>query len=413
MKRTGGGWPKKTGWLIVVLFAIVLTGCWDRVEVTDLALVIGMGIDDAGQNGVDVTVQLLSPTGQTIGGEQGQGTMGGSDSSGKRAFINYQQRGKTVQEALDRLYRVLPRRPFVAHNTVVVFGRRYAEKGFDQALDYIERERNFRRSQMFVVTSGTARELLDVQTSPERVNARGLRKLADQQLRTSITEPSVELRVVNDLLSPSQSPVMAWIDPVDNEPRVMGVGLFQGGKLVDLLPARESQGLMWLLGRSGQAFIHIPCPGGRPSSTSQCLSVRLINTKLHVDPVMTPSGVVFRVRGYGQGEVDAVCEGETPTPERMREWGQQVAQYMETEMDRTLQRLKAKHVDAAQFGNRLFRRNPELWRSVARRWPELFSKCRAEYDLQINLQRSGMISQSPLEDRSPENYPPRQGHGRR
>ncbi|MDI3257064.1 MAG: Ger(x)C family spore germination protein [Kyrpidia sp.] len=395
----------QAGWLCALACAFFLTGCWDRVEVTDLALVIGMGIDDAPDDGVELTVQLLSPISQPSG-EGGTGMQSGGQSS-QRAFINYRERGKTLQEALDRLYRTIPRRVFVAHNTVVVFGRRYAEKGFDRALDYIERERNFRRSQIFVVTGGSARDLLNVSTGLERVNSRGLRKLVDEQTRTSITEPSVELRVVNDLLSPSQAPVMVWVDPVGNEPRIKGLGLFRGGKLVDLLATRDSRGLVWLLDRAEQTFIHIPCSGGKKQTPGQSLSVRLFSVHVGLEPVSTPTGLMFRVHAHGQAEVDTVCEGETPTPDRMRQWGDRVAQYMQAEMERTLERLKAKQVDAAQFGTKLFRENPRLWRHVARRWPEMFQTCRVEYDIHINLQRSGMISQSPLEDQTPEHLPSR------
>ncbi|MDI3327877.1 MAG: Ger(x)C family spore germination protein [Alicyclobacillaceae bacterium] len=391
-------------WMPLLLCPVLLSGCWDRVEVSELAIMVGLGIDQA-PDGVEVTAQVIHVASQA--GQGGGNSQGGTSQGIQQPYLNFQERGATLQEAMHRFYRSFPRRLFVAHNTVVVFGRKYAEQGFDRALDYLERERSFRRSQMFVVTSGSARDLLSARTGLERLTARGIRELIDQQRDTSMTETSIELRVIDQLLSPSGTVAMSWVDPDGNRARVKGVGLFRGGRLVDLVPLREARGLMWLLGRAGRAQIDLPCNG--PSSKGQKITVRLLATRVDIDPVPGPDGPLFRVRLQGDGEVEALCPGETPSPEAFRRWGELAAREIRKEMEQAMERLKEKRVDAVQFGTRIFRKDPAWWRTIARRWPDLFPACRVEYDIDIHLLRSGMISHSPQTDYTPENHPPRRG----
>ncbi|MBX6395287.1 MAG: Ger(x)C family spore germination protein [Alicyclobacillaceae bacterium] len=390
-------------WIPVLLGATVLSGCWDRVEVSDLAILVGLGIDQTPE-GIEVTAQVINAT--QSGKQMGSGKQDGSQDK-EQPFLNYRERGATLQEAIHRFYRLIPRRLFVSHNTVVVFGRQFAEQGFQRALDYLERDRNFRRSQLFLVTSGSARDLLSEKTGLERLTARGLRKMVDLQTNTSGSEVSIELRVMNELLNPSGCPTMAWVDPDGNTPRVKGLGLFRGDRLVDLLPFRDARGLLWILGKAQRAQVSVPCPHGQSSGKEQKISVSLLSTAVDIDPEPGPAGPIFRVRLRGDGEVHTLCPGETLSPASMHRWSQLVEQEIQREMERTVERLKEKNVDAAQFGTRIFRKDPAWWRRIARQWPDLFQTCQVQYDVHIHLLRAGMISHPPQTDYTPENYPPR------
>ncbi|WP_449619913.1 hypothetical protein [Robertmurraya sp. Marseille-Q9965] len=46
--------------LIILVIMLVLTGCWDRTEVNDLAFVTATGIDKLEDNLFQVSIQVLS-----------------------------------------------------------------------------------------------------------------------------------------------------------------------------------------------------------------------------------------------------------------------------------------------------------------------------------------------------------------
>jgi spore germination protein KC len=54
----------------------LLTGCWDRVELNDVALIRGIGLDKNEDNRIEVTAEISIPTIQS-GGSQGGGGSGG------------------------------------------------------------------------------------------------------------------------------------------------------------------------------------------------------------------------------------------------------------------------------------------------------------------------------------------------
>lgn len=57
---------------------LLLGGCWDRVEINDLAIVTAAAIDEKGANRVELSLQIFVP--KSMGGQgQGQGGGGGGE----------------------------------------------------------------------------------------------------------------------------------------------------------------------------------------------------------------------------------------------------------------------------------------------------------------------------------------------
>ncbi|WP_445648562.1 Ger(x)C family spore germination protein, partial [Priestia aryabhattai] len=65
---------KRKGFLLLVMMTmtILLTSCWSKKELTDLAIVSAMGIDETKDGRFHITLQIINP-GNVAGGMQGGG----------------------------------------------------------------------------------------------------------------------------------------------------------------------------------------------------------------------------------------------------------------------------------------------------------------------------------------------------
>lgn len=146
--------------LLVCVNLILLSGCWDRTEVNDLALIVGLGIDQKKDGKIMITVELIAP--KAAGGGQMLGGGGGDGGGGGRGKIVRSGTGATVADAISNLQEKLPRRVFWGHTKVIVFGERAARAGIRQHLDFLSRNPQARLRSNVLVSKGTAKSVLEL-----------------------------------------------------------------------------------------------------------------------------------------------------------------------------------------------------------------------------------------------------------
>lgn len=101
--------------LIIVIF--ILTGCWSRRELNDLAIALAMGVDSSGDQ-FKVSAQIVNP------GEVTSVKGGGGNSS----IATYSSSGETIFEAIRKMTTKSPRKIYFSHTRLVVIGEELAKK---------------------------------------------------------------------------------------------------------------------------------------------------------------------------------------------------------------------------------------------------------------------------------------------
>ena len=400
-------------WAVTAACIALVTGCWGQVEVGDMSIVMALGIDRTQQGMVRVTAQVINPATMQAGAGQGGGGTG-------KGYKDHTSTGKTFDEAMHN-FLLSPWRPlYFAHNTMVVFGAAYAQQGISQALDYFDRNREFRRIQMFAVSKGLAQDELATTSGIERVNARALRELVEHQNDAGWTLPSIQLNVTDQLLAASHTPLVSSLS-LDSRgtPTVSGIAVFQGDKLADFVDVPESRGILWFLSQVHRAQLLIPCPkhatgshtmGSPTPGSPKTLAIQILNSQAEIEPVISGNLPAFHVKVRGVGEVSRLCE-EAPTKRNMQDWSQVTSSVVQQEMEAALAKVQSDGVDAVQFGTALFRSNPSYWRAIAKQWPAMFPRVKVTYDVEFHLIRTGMSSKNPEHEYTPEIYPPASGRG--
>ena len=100
--------------VLMLLSAIVLPGCWDKRELTDLAIISAIGIDRTNDSNYVLHLQIINP-GNVAGYLQGGG-------GGDRPPVSvYSIEGNNLTEALRKASIKVSRRLYFAHGKI--FGK--------------------------------------------------------------------------------------------------------------------------------------------------------------------------------------------------------------------------------------------------------------------------------------------------
>lgn len=118
--------------LAPLLTLLLLSGCWERKEVNDIAIVTATGVDLLDDESIRVTVLLAVP--RLIGTTSAQG--GGESKLESSAGWIVSEQGKTVMDAFTGLQDKLPRKLFLSHNRTIVVGEKLARNGIFPLLDF-------------------------------------------------------------------------------------------------------------------------------------------------------------------------------------------------------------------------------------------------------------------------------------
>jgi len=129
--------------LILITVVLLLTGCYDNIELDDLAIITGVGIDYKDDE-FYLTYEILSDTKTEENTALLSYTVSGSGKSISEAFINTN-------------YKV-SKKSYFAHLKVVVISEEIINGHFNEITDYILRDTNIRSEFKLVVANGTTPE---------------------------------------------------------------------------------------------------------------------------------------------------------------------------------------------------------------------------------------------------------------
>ncbi|MCL6547620.1 MAG: Ger(x)C family spore germination protein [Alicyclobacillus sp.] len=389
-------WLRRVSFLFALGTSLALTGCADYIDVSDLHLVVALAIDRTTDGATQVTAEIVNPqSAPSMGGS------GGGSPQGSKPYLVATAIGNSVEQAVSELDQTLPYHLYLSHNTVVVFGRAYLNQGIEQALDYLERNRSFRRSEVLVATAGEARTVLNLSTAPEPLNAFGIRSLVD---RTALKTPAMgseQLQIVDEYLSPSHVSLMAWIDgDQEGQPQMKGVALLENGRLARYLDWRDTTALAWVLGSTHEIDIEVPCPGEPGPATAapsqpRSATIRLLTTHTEITPSVDERDLPrIRISVRGRGEIVRLCSNEAISQELLAHLGQAADSVIRSRIVHVTKTLQRWDVDAAQFSSCLYRRYPHWWKEHRARWQQIFPDVPVTVDVQISVARSGLITHS-------------------
>ncbi|MEN1969515.1 Ger(x)C family spore germination protein [Lentibacillus sp. N15] len=242
---------------LFIAVTLVLTGCWDQVEIEQRGFIVGSGIDLAGSKEnetqeLTLTHQFVVPAGI------GTPSEGGGDT---QAFDNLTASGDSMFDISRKMADQTSRIPFYEHEKVVVISNNVAERPylFGKVMDIFLRNPEMRRSIKVVVTDGKASDVLNTKPESEKIPIIYLDSIMENSFTNASEIEPVKIGTVHENLMNKLSYVLPQIIPKEKSMESKGAAVFKGynNQMIGSLNGLDAKGLNLITGKAQEGVIKI------------------------------------------------------------------------------------------------------------------------------------------------------------
>jgi spore germination protein KC len=390
---------KYTAWILILSSVCLLTGCWNRRELNELALAVAISVDKS-EDQYEVTLQVVDPG--EVASKQG--------STGRTPVTTYSEKGDHLFEAFRKITTISPRRIYFSHVQMFVISEELAKEGIRNTLDLLTRDAEFRQDFYIVVAKDIkAKEILNNLTSIEKIPANKLHSSLETSEKSWAPTVAVQLdELISSMTSDGKEAVLTGITIVgniakgrskDNVQRInaysrlayTSIAVFDDDRLVGWLDERESKGYNYVLGNVRSTVCNIPCPGKGELvleifGTKPKVKGKFIHGKPQIDIDLSIEANI--------GEVS--CKMDLTKPETISEIEKNANKVNEDILKASIKKAKELEVDIFGFGEVIHRTNPKQWKKLRKDWNREFVELPVEVHTNFKLSRTGTVNQSFL-----------------
>lgn len=385
--------------ILVGLFFFIplLTGCWNQQELTDLAFIMGLGVDKEKNGQYIVSIQNVIPGNVSSGqnGSSGQGV----------PVVTLKASGKSVTEAVRKLTKSLSRRPYFSHTNLIVIGEDLAKSGVLNIFDGIDRDVQFRTSSGIVIARGTtaANLLSDLSVVDKIPVAKIVKALESTESLLGENEKLTIDDFISALVSDGKDAIVSGfsitgkpqagekleLTQTTRPPSIVsadGLAMFRKGKLVGWLDGSKARGALLVRNKVINTNISVDWKGEKDA-----ISYVTERAKAKVSAMIQKGKPVIQVMIENEGnvhELNAPIDIESPDVIAKIEKG--ISAAIESEVSSAIQTAQRQKADIFGFGEKVHRKDPKLWHQINKNWDEHFSTLKVQVKVKTYIRREGL-----------------------
>ncbi|PWK16388.1 Ger(x)C family spore germination protein [Tumebacillus permanentifrigoris] len=376
--------------LVLVLLGMTITssGCWDRTEINDIAIVVSSAFDLEPDGRIRITCQMALP------GQMGGSNGGGGGTSGPRSFYVDTEVGRTVREANSKQQARLSRQLFFGHRRVLVIGEELAKQGMRDVFDVIARVPENRLTSNIVIAKGKGYDLLTAQPNFERFSAETMREILQSDVLIQVNLKDV----AQELSQKGTDPLLPFMAPVETvkgnehnkEIEFKGYAQFHDDKLVGVITKDAAKGVHWVRQKFQPYVTTLDTkPFGK-------LSINLYKGKSKIKPSFEQDHLHFDI------EVQALCtilevfgEHDFGRTENVQQLEGEIDNNIRDGILAAIQTMKERQSDSGALGLVIARRYPRLWKEkYSKNWYAELEKATFSISINSEVSRVGLVSEN-------------------
>lgn len=376
--------------LILLIYSLVLTGCWDKRELDELAITMAIGVDES-DVGYLVTAQVVVPLEVSIKGN-----------TGNSPITQVRAEGKTVFEAIRKLAKIVPREIYPGHLRILVISETVAEKGIGEIVDYFSRNWEM-RSDFYVVVAKemTAEEILNVSTSIETIPANSMFNMLNVAQETWSSTRGIQINdLISDIGSDGKEAVVTGIEVIGDQElgsskqnvetitpgarlRLVDLGVFKEDKLVGWLTEEESIGYNKVTNQVKSSVTDLSCPEGG------MIAIELIRADSDIKAKIINGTPEVEVKVKTEGNIAEVdCQIDLMKVENITKLEKLYSEKVKEVMQKSITTLQEDfNADIFGFGDAIHRADAKVWKKLEPNWDQEFS------ELEVNIKVDAKITQ--------------------
>ncbi len=392
---------KTYGKLFLLLsFCLLLSGCWSKRELNELAIVMALGVDKVDDE-YEISVQIVNPAEVSAN----------KPSSGRSPVVTYHAKGKSVFEAIRKLTTVTPRKAYFAHLRVVVIGEELATEGIVQTIDLLARDPETRNDYDIIVShESTAHEVLNVLTPVEKIPANKMANSIKGAEKAWGTTLSITVEDLVTILSNKEKSFVLSVIEIQGDTQLgldktnveriktptllkyEGLAVFKQDKLMGFLTEEESRGFNFLKDNIKSTVELISCPKGGKLTTEITKSTTKIKGTFEKG---VPKINVQIVVDQNVGGVE--CSIDLTKNKSLEYINKKTAELIKTRIEKTLMTIQKNYqADIVGFGDVLHREDHSAWKKIKDDWPTIFPELEIKVKVKVNTSGLGTMTNLKL-----------------
>ncbi|MDF9844369.1 MULTISPECIES: Ger(x)C family spore germination protein [unclassified Paenibacillus] len=370
-------------YMLLLIILCMTTGCWDRREMDDLALIMGSGIDLTDSGLVEVSYQIALPTGIPSAVKSG---------GSQKQVVIISAKGNDLQEALGRIQQQMSRYVYFGHREVFLIGENYARHGLNQIQDLFTRFPETRYNSYVLTAYGaTAKEILSAPYPLELIPA-----LAISKIQSSRQSFSVKFdQFLEAFSSPGTSPVTAAIRIIrkgtDKESIAIDrAAVYLGNKLSGFTQPDEMELLRWWIGDSYRLGFTIQAePEDRDYKGT--ISVKAAESSVHVHTKIIDGHPQAKVKFHAIVKVVSNNTRLNLDNEKNRKNVEQLfSRKLKSRFEGLLTHVqKEMKSDIFGLGEELHIEHPYYWKNIEDSWSEVFPAMKVNIEVEFHIEQLG------------------------
>lgn len=379
--------PKKIVLIILCLLPLLITGCWNNVELNDRGFVVGVGLDKALDGKIEYSVQIIKPS--VLESRKQGGNV--------KATEVISAQGQTVFEAIRNLLTSTNQKLFYGHMQVIIIGEELARQGILNVMDFFVRDTEpDKRAQVIIARGTTAREILTAEGETQDIPAvEIINTLKNTKALPKIKETKLFelMKIVN---SKGKNPVLGIVATPEKSKTLTvaqldftGTAVFNKDKLVGWLNPEETTGFLFTENKITSGIINV----SNPLDTSAKVAIEMTRSSTKKDVRFINGEPVLYIEIKEEGNMSEVeGQGDLTAPDQVKELENETAQVIKNKVANVIRLAQEEYQsDIFGFGDIVHRKNLKYWREVENDWNEVFSTLPANIKVESKIRRSGLI----------------------
>jgi spore germination protein KC len=393
---------------LMLVSTLLISGCWGKKELTDLAIVSAVGIDKNEEDNFVGTFQIISP-GNVAGGLQGGG---GGNSPPVTASTST---GDTIFETARRASKETSRIMYYAHANLFVISEKLAkEEGLIHIFDSLERDPQFRTTTKVVIAHGsTAEDIVKTITPVDKIPANKV--INTLEFTSKILGETIDINiqdVIKNLSTPGKEPVITGFRLKGNPEEAKklsnvkgivpvgslvadGLAVFKDGKLIDWLEYEKARGVVWILNKIKQTEVDIDW-----EQKKDAFAYGVSRQQTKVTTTLEKGEPIITVHVDVEGDIGEVSVPvNLNDPQVILNIEKEVEKEIKEEIKKAVQYSQKHQTDILGFGEVIHISEPEAWKKLQHEWNDVhFPELKVNVKVDAFIRRTGLRNNSYISD---------------
>lgn len=375
--------------LLLVCATVMLSGCWSRIELNDIGIVLGLGVDVGEREALRLTLYVPRPLPPHLAS--------GGGGNQEPVWVVARE-ADNFADALALIRLSSARRLVFQHLRVVLIGEEYARRhGIGEILDVLATDHELRLTVRPFLVEGQAQEVFE--TLPQLRSFQPFNLTAILQAKGGL-----EWRLKDVLAARMSDTHSVWMPTLKVIPRqaktslgpsttvtLSGVALFRRDYLQVVLDPWAYQVMVWFLGNPTGFTITAHCPNGEYGT----LSARVVTGKLRVRPYWQGDRPAFRVEATSRVNVtrSACRTGAVEDADVRDQLEQALSDDLRQRIEHFIEIMQTRVADPVGFGKHAQLAFPQFYKKMEDKWgEEVWIDTPVEVVARVTITQVGLVT---------------------